>query len=263
MVIRAAYQDSRLLHPDLLHQLEIFLAGTDPACDLRELVSPLHTFVYGVTILLAVQEKLTGTDHSIRSAQLMQVIKDRHDLLCRVWRTGLLSIPEGSICDPDILGHIVRHDPVVKRDLGDLRVRKHIPKYIRLFDVIQNVHVLFDFQKVVLFIHSNRTVQKRSLIIVHHFHDLSLLLVSLPDLSIRLITYNCIQSYHPCQPILSNLPTSIIPQPCFRQSSPRSRAQNTMRRLTSSFPSSPSFCKSRAAAPETIGVAMEVPLFFI
>ncbi len=71
MIIGAADKDSRLLHSDLLHQLKILLTGTNPAGNLREFISPLHTLIHRIPILLAVQKKFAGTDHSVWTAQLM------------------------------------------------------------------------------------------------------------------------------------------------------------------------------------------------
>ncbi len=81
MVIGTGYQDAGLFHAHFLHQLEIFMTGPDPAGNLRECISPLHAFIYGVSILLAVQEKLACPDQSVRAAELMKFIKDVNDLI--------------------------------------------------------------------------------------------------------------------------------------------------------------------------------------
>ena len=68
MIIRAAHQNPRLLHADGLHQLEVLLAGSDPAGDLRKFISSLHAFIHRVLILFAVQKELAGADHPLRAA---------------------------------------------------------------------------------------------------------------------------------------------------------------------------------------------------
>ena len=69
MIIRAAYQDTGFSHTHIADKLEVFLVGTDPAGNLRELVASLHTFLYCIPILFAVEEKLGSTDSSFRFAQ--------------------------------------------------------------------------------------------------------------------------------------------------------------------------------------------------
>ena len=71
MVIGAAYQNPGLFHADFLHQLKVLFAGTDPACHLRELIPPLHTFINRIPVLFTVQKKFTGSDHAVRAAKPM------------------------------------------------------------------------------------------------------------------------------------------------------------------------------------------------
>ena len=86
MIIRTADQYPRLLHADFLHQPEIILAGPDPAGDLRKLISSLHTFIDGIPVFPAVQEKFAGPDHPSGASQLVQIIVDRHDLFRGIGR---------------------------------------------------------------------------------------------------------------------------------------------------------------------------------
>lgn len=90
----------------------------------------------------------------------MQIIKDCYNLLRCIGRPGLLTIPESCICNPDILRHIMWYNSVIKRYLGNFRIREHISKYIGLFHIVQNVHMLFYFQKIVLMVHCDRTILK-------------------------------------------------------------------------------------------------------
>ena len=78
MIIRAAYQNTGLSESDVLHQLEILFACTDPARNLRELVPSFQALVDRIPVLLAIQEKFTLTDQSFRTAQLMQIVIDRY-----------------------------------------------------------------------------------------------------------------------------------------------------------------------------------------
>ena len=57
VVIGTRNKDSCLLHSNLFNKFEIFLAGSDPACYFRELISPFHTLINCISILLAVEEE--------------------------------------------------------------------------------------------------------------------------------------------------------------------------------------------------------------
>ena len=153
----------------------------------RELISLFHTFIHRVLVLLAVQEELACPNHACRTAKPVQIVIDSDNLLRGIRRAGLLAIPESGVRDPDLLGHIMGHNPVVERNLGDFRIRKHISEYIRLLHIIQNVHMLFYFQKIVLLIHVDRAVGK----CIIRIHDGSPLLYSI----ISLFLHNCIQLY--------------------------------------------------------------------
>ena len=85
----------------------------------------------------------------------MQIVLDLYDLLCGIRCSGLLSVSEGSICDPDILWHVMRHDTIIKRYFWDFGIREHVTEHVRLLHIIQYVHMLFNLQKVVLRIHAD------------------------------------------------------------------------------------------------------------
>ena len=161
MIIRAGDQNSGFLHPHLMNKTEIIMTCTNPAGNLRELISPFHAFVYRITVLLAVQEELAGLNHAVRPAKAMKLIIDMDDLIRRIRCPRLLTITEGGIGDPDILRHALRHGPVIERNLRNVRIRKHLTEHIRLLHIIQNVHVLFDLKQMIVFIHRDRTIFKR------------------------------------------------------------------------------------------------------
>jgi len=158
MIIGTAYQNTCFFHANFLNQLEILFAGTDPTGHFRELVASFHTFIDRIPVLFAVKEKLTGPYHSIRAPKPVHIIINIHNLFRGIGSAGLLAVAEGSIGNPDILRHIVRHNSVIKRNLRNLRIRKHISENIGFLDVIQYVHMLFYFQKIVFVIHAYRTV---------------------------------------------------------------------------------------------------------
>ena len=153
MIVGAAYQDTGLLHTNFLYKLEVLLACADPAGYLGKLVTSFHTFIYRISVFLAVKEEFTRTNHAVWSAQFVQIVIDRNNLLCGIRCTGLLTVTKCSICNPDILWHIVWNDSVIEGNLGYLGIRKHISEYIWLLHIIQDIHMLFDFKQVVFCIH--------------------------------------------------------------------------------------------------------------
>ncbi len=60
-------------------------------------------------------------------------------MLWRVGRTGLLTIAERRIGDPDFLGGRRRHLAVLKQNPGDFGVGKLLAQQVRLLDVNQLV----------------------------------------------------------------------------------------------------------------------------
>ena len=160
MIIGTADQNTGFLHADLFHQLEVLLARANPAGNFGKFISFFQTFVHCIPIFFTVKEKLTLTDLSFRSAKFMEVIVNRHDLLCRIWCSRLLTVTERRIGNPDVLWHIVRNGTVIEWNLRNFRIREHIPENIRLLHVIQNVHMLFDLEQVLVLIHGDRTVSK-------------------------------------------------------------------------------------------------------
>ena len=139
MIIGAADQNSGLFHADFLYQFEIFRTGADPAGNLRELISPLHTFINRIPVFLTVQEKFAGTNHTVRPAQSVQIIIDRYNLFCGIRRSGLLPVPESRISNPDILRHIMGHNSIVtgrfaKVFASSIKViPPHLPVFSRRF----------------------------------------------------------------------------------------------------------------------------------
>ena len=105
----------------------------------------------------------------------MQIIINGYNLLRCIRCSGLLSIAECRIRNPDVLRHIVRHDPVIKRDLRNLGIRKHVTEYVWLLHIIQNIHMLFNFKQVILGIQCHRSVKEIAVIIVHYHITLQLL----------------------------------------------------------------------------------------
>ena len=71
MIIRTAYQYTGFLESYILYKLKVLFAGTNPRCNLRELISSLETLVNSVPVLFAVEEKLALSDYSLRTTKLM------------------------------------------------------------------------------------------------------------------------------------------------------------------------------------------------
>ena len=120
VVIRAAYENTGFLHTDVAHEFKVLLISADPACDLRKLISSLHTFVHRISVLFAVQKEFTLTHFSVRTSQAVQIVINRHDLLCGIRSAGLLPIAESSIRNPDFLRHMVRYNTVIECNLRNL-----------------------------------------------------------------------------------------------------------------------------------------------
>ena len=118
----------------------------------------------------------------------MQIVIYGHDLIRGVGRPGLLTVPKRCVRDPDLSGHVMGNNPVVKRDLGYLRIGEHIPEYIGLLHIIQNVHMLLYLQQVVVVVHGDGAVLEH--LVISHIH---------PFFRRIQCSYYCIQLYSLCQ----------------------------------------------------------------
>ena len=111
VVVAAADENARLA------DAEVLLRRADPRRDLRELQPQLHALFECLAVFLAVDEKLRLPDDAVRPAEPGEILIDIDDLVDRVWLHGLLPVAQGRVRDPDLLGHIHRHAPVVERHL--------------------------------------------------------------------------------------------------------------------------------------------------
>ena len=148
VVVGAGNQDARFLDAQILHQLEIFLAGTNPAGNFREFQIQLHALFQRLAVLLAVNEKFRLADDAIGAAQLAQELIDIHHLINGVWFNRLLPIPEGGIGNPDFFRHIQGNTAVVEGYLGHRAVGINIPLQIRFRHILQGIPIGIFFQEV-------------------------------------------------------------------------------------------------------------------
>ena len=149
MIIGTWNKNTCFLHSDFFNQFEIFFACSDPAGNFGEFISSFHTFNNRITVFLRIKEEFTRTNHTVGTAEFMKIIIDCNNLFGRIRSSGLLSVSECCIRNPYFFWHIVRNYSVIKRNFGYLGIRKHVSKDIGFINVFQNIHMLFDFQKIV------------------------------------------------------------------------------------------------------------------
>ena len=136
MVVGTADQNPRFTDSNVFDQLEIFLAGPDPGCDFRELITQIHTALKGFTVLFAVDKKFCLADNPLWAAQAVHHFINIDHLLHGIGRAGLLPVAEGCIGNPDILLHVHGDTPVIKRGFGNFVVRVHVPKQTGLRHIL-------------------------------------------------------------------------------------------------------------------------------
>ena len=130
MIIGTANQNSGFLKSNIFYQLEVLLICPNPTGNLRKLIALFQTFINSVSVFFAVKKEFTLTDFSIWSSQFMKVFVDSHNLTGAIRRSGLLSIPEGCVCNPDIIRHMVWDDSVIKSNLWYFTVGEQIAENI-------------------------------------------------------------------------------------------------------------------------------------
>ena len=132
----------------VLDQLEVVAAGADPGGDLGEAVAQFLAAAHGLPVLLAVYKEFRLADDPVRAAQPGHQLVQVHDLVHGIGLHGLLTVPEGSVCDPNLFRHAHRHAPVVEGDARHLVKRRYVTVEVRFRDVLQIVLIAAFFQQI-------------------------------------------------------------------------------------------------------------------
>ena len=152
MIIGARRQNSGLLQSHLPDQFEVFFGRADPCGDLGEFVSEFPAGLHRLAVLFAVQEEFALTDHSAFPADAVHEPEKFDDFGNGVRRSGLLTVPEGRICDPELLRKAGFHGFPIQFERRNLVIGKYFPKKIRLGNVFQqSFHDCWPFFPVILF----------------------------------------------------------------------------------------------------------------
>ncbi len=137
VVIGAGNQNAGLLDAQILYQLEVFLAGADPAGDFRELQVQTHALFQSFPVLLAVNKEFGLADNAVGAAQLIQKLIDVDNLVNAVGFHALLAVSKRGIGDPNLLRHSHGHPAMVECHLGDSAVGINVTLKIRLGHILQ------------------------------------------------------------------------------------------------------------------------------
>ncbi len=132
MVVGARSQDSRLPQPHLLHKFEIRLDRANPSGDFGKLVPARDASIDRLAIHLRIDEEFRLPNDSVGTAEPMQQVVHRDDLLDRVRRTRLLPVAKGRIGDEEVGGGIERLDNAIEDDSRHRVVGEDLAKQIGL-----------------------------------------------------------------------------------------------------------------------------------
>src|SRR5210317_1919636 len=102
MVVTGTGQDTRFFEAKLRDIFEVGRNRTDPASDLREVVTASTAQFHGLAVFVGVKEKLALTDQICSTVDFMEKVKKPKNLLGCIGRTGLLAIAEGGIGNPHL-----------------------------------------------------------------------------------------------------------------------------------------------------------------
>ena len=163
VVIRAGDEDAGLLDALVLHQLEVLLVRTDPRGDLRELQPQILTGMQRLTVLLGVHEELRLAHQTLGASQTVEELEQMHDLIHREGADGLLTITEGGVRHPDLLGHIRGYMAHVEGDLRHGLVVEHLAIKIGLRHILQLVLIARLHQQVLFFVKLQHSLYASSL----------------------------------------------------------------------------------------------------
>ena len=100
MIIRAGYENTRLLDAYIVYELEVLTLRSYPGRNLGKLVAEVHTSLYRLAVLFGIYEELRLTYDAIRSGESVKHLIHIDDLIRGIGRSRLLSVTEGRIGDP-------------------------------------------------------------------------------------------------------------------------------------------------------------------
>ena len=146
MVVTAAHKDSRLTNTEITNELKVLLRCSDPSGYLGKTKSEILTSCHSLSVFLTVNEELSLTNDTVRTAQSGHKLKEIDYLLNCVGVYGLLTISERGIGDPYLLRHIHRHATMVERHLRHRLIIIYISVKIGLFYVLKLISILFLLQ---------------------------------------------------------------------------------------------------------------------
>ena len=152
VVVAAGNQDARLLHARGLDQFKVLFVGANPGGDLREAQAQVLAAAQGFLVLIGIKEELALPDHALGAAEAAHELEQVHDLFRGKGADGLLTVPEGGVGDPDLVGHILGHMPHIEGNLGDVLVVINLPVQVGLCHVLQGIFVFRLLDKVKPFV---------------------------------------------------------------------------------------------------------------
>jgi len=118
VVIGDGREDAGLLETEVFDDFEVVGVGSNPAGDLGESISESKAAGHCFAVASAVDEELGLADNPSRSAETVHHAIEVDDLLRRIRRSGLLTVAEGGVGDPDFLCWVQGHDGAVEEDSG-------------------------------------------------------------------------------------------------------------------------------------------------
>ena len=182
VVVAATDEDARLTDTEVAHEAEVLLRRADPRRDLRELQPQLHALFERLAVFLAVDEKLRLPDDAVRTAEPGEVLIDIDDLVDRVRLHGLLPVAQGRVRDPDLLGHIHRHTPVVERHLRHHALCVNVAMEVGFRYILKRIFIRILLQQIRLsgyFKHSSGTPFRCFVLLYTIIHTLLFLSIEL------------------------------------------------------------------------------------
>ena len=137
MVVGNAGEHSHFVKFHVPGDFEIVHVRPYPSRDAGEAIPAGSAGFDRLAVLGRIHEKFRGLDQPALAAELVQQVVDARDLLDRIGRPGLLTVPEGGVGDEHGIRRAGEHKGVVKLDPADLAVRKDVPVEPGRFGVVQ------------------------------------------------------------------------------------------------------------------------------
>ena len=129
-------------------ELEILFVCADPSGYLGKFIAELHALIECLSVRFAVNEEFGLADDTVRASEAVKHLIEINNLIGLIGGLRLLTVTEGRIGYPDLLGHIHRNASVIEGYLRNLIIGIDLAEEIWIRHVLQRIFILLLLKQI-------------------------------------------------------------------------------------------------------------------